>query len=114
MISKSLIILATLLGGGVHGAPPPSATHQAGAVATQAPATRVASRLEAREVVAKVQAFYTETVQLTAIFRQTYTNATFGKESVSDGKVWIKKPGKMRWDYQGKKKNVSKSFISDG
>ena len=77
---------------------------------------RVATRLSADEVVAKVQDFYLQTQHLTALFRQTYTNSTFGKTSVSDGKMWIKKPGKMRWDYvkKGKKKQVSKSFISNG
>ena len=80
---------------------------------TKAP-VRVAARLNAGQVVSKVQLFYTDNQQLTALFRQTYTNATFGKKSVSDGKVWIKKPGKMRWDYQGKRIKVKKSFISDG
>jgi outer membrane lipoprotein carrier protein len=75
--------------------------------------TSVAARLSADEIVQKVQAFYRDTRQLTAKFRQTYTNKTFGKKSISDGKVWIKKPGKMRWDYRRGRK-TRKSFISDG
>ncbi len=74
------------------------------------------SRLSADAVVGKVQNFYKDTAHLRAKFRQTVRNETFGKESVSDGWVYIKKPGKMRWDYYSKKntKKVSKSFISDG
>jgi outer membrane lipoprotein carrier protein len=78
--------------------------------------------LSAGDVVAKVQSFYAGTKQLTAKFRQTVTNAAFKDlkdPTVSDGKVYIEKPGKMRWDYSEKKqagKNpaVRKSFLSDG
>ncbi len=82
-----------------------------GGMALAAPA-----RLGADAVVAKVQAFYKDTETLRAKFRQTVTNTTFGRQSISDGYVWIKKPGKMRWDYYSKKKpvKVTKSFISDG
>ncbi len=66
----------------------------------------------------KVQNYYRKTVQLTAFFEQTYTNATFGTSSNSDGRIWIKRPGKMRWDYNDKRRkgvtSVRKSFISDG
>ncbi len=76
-----------------------------------------ATALSAPQVVEKVQAFYLKTNRLTAEFRQYYTNVTFGKKTQSDGTVYIKKPGKMRWDYRaksrGKVKQV-KSFVSDG
>jgi outer membrane lipoprotein carrier protein len=65
----------------------------------------------ADEVVGKVQAYYASTQKLKATFRQEYTNTTFGKSSTSDGKVYIAKPGKMRWDYE---KPEKKYFISDG
>ena len=75
---------------------------------------KLAGAIDADTVVGKVQSFYKATGQLTAKFRQTYSNKTFGNTNVSDGMVWIKKPGKMRWDYKGKKLKVEKSFISDG
>lgn len=68
----------------------------------------------AADIVRKVQTFYTKTKTLSAKFRQIVTNKVFGDKRVSDGRVWIKKPGKMRWDYKGKKLAVEKSFISDG
>lgn len=68
-------------------------------------------------VVDQVQKFYGNIKQVTAQFRQAVTNDTFGSTKTSDGKVWIMKPGKMRWDYLEKKKDkveVKKSFISNG
>ncbi len=84
-----------------------------------AAAVRVAAGLDANGVVGKVQKFYESTQRLTAKFRQTYTNETFGTTRVSDGRLYIKKPGKMRWDYYSKKNKsgkaeVEKTFVSDG
>jgi outer membrane lipoprotein-sorting protein len=80
--------------------------------------TRVAAAPSADEVVGKVQAFYATINHLTAKFRQEFTNATFGDKKVSDGSLWIMKPGKMRWDYYSKARKgevkVEKSFISNG
>jgi outer membrane lipoprotein carrier protein len=83
---------------------------------------RVAEADDAAAVVDKVQQFYKDVKFVTAKFRQTVKNATFGKTTTSDGKVWIKKPGKMRWDYYSKKKKKNgksvvetiKTFISNG
>jgi outer membrane lipoprotein carrier protein len=80
---------------------------------------RVAAAPTADEVVVKVQAFYANVKHLRAKFRQEVTNATFGDKKVSDGRVFIAKPGKMRWDYDSKPRKgqpatVEKSFISNG
>jgi outer membrane lipoprotein carrier protein len=69
------------------------------------------SPAKADDVVKKVQTYYAQTQKLKADFRQEYTNSTFGKTSSSDGKVYVAKPGKMRWDYS---KPEAKYFISDG
>src|SRR5688572_22702949 len=99
---KALIALTALIG--APGGPQPDK------IAIEPPA---APRLSADAVVGKVQAFYVGTQSLKAKFRQEYTNTTFGKTSTSDGVLWIKKPGKMRWDYH-KRRKLQKSFISDG
>lgn len=65
----------------------------------------------AADVVKKVQSYYADTQKLRADFRQDYTNTTFGRTSQSDGKLYVAKPGKMRWDYE---KPEKKYFISDG
>lgn len=86
------------------------------------PALRVAIVADANSVIGKVQDFYNKTQSFTANFTQTVTNQTFNKlkPKVSKGRVYILKPGKMRWDYKNKSyktandPKVSKSFISDG
>jgi outer membrane lipoprotein carrier protein len=68
-------------------------------------------------VVDRVQQFYAGIKQVTASFRQSVTNETFGSTKASDGTVWIMKPGKMRWDYLERKQGaveVKKTFISNG
>jgi len=48
----------------------------------------------------KVQTFYERTGDLEARFVQTYTYAAFGRSQVSKGTLRVKKPGKLRWDYE--------------
>lgn len=84
---------------------------------TKAAPIQVAAAGSAQQAVKKVQAFYNSTKSFTSTFTQTVTNQTFNrrKPKVSQGKVYILKPGKMRFDYaDATKKSVSKSFISDG
>jgi len=77
----------------------------------------VAAPESANDVVDQVQKYYTTINQVTATFKQTVHNAQFGTDKTSTGTVWIKKPGKMRWDYVEKKNNadrLKKAFISNG
>jgi outer membrane lipoprotein carrier protein len=70
----------------------------------------------AAAIVTGVQDFYKNTQQLTAKFRQSTVNKTFGVPKMNDGKVYLRKPGKMRWDYFSKrnKNEVVRSQMSDG
>jgi outer membrane lipoprotein carrier protein len=88
----------------------------AGPAAAAVPAVAPAS---ANGVVDKIQAFYLGIKQVNAKFRQSVTYATFGGDpKISDGRVYIQKPGKMRWDYFAAKKGAQvrtkKTFISNG
>jgi len=76
------------------------------ALAQKAPA-----RLPAKEVVAKMQAFYEKIQDLKADFKQEILSPTTGRTKTTYGVVKLKKPGKMRWDYA---KPEKKHFISDG
>jgi outer membrane lipoprotein carrier protein len=60
----------------------------------------------ASDLAAKVQAAYEQTRDLAARFSQTYTYAGFGRKQVSSGKLEVKKPGMMRWDYEAPAKKV--------
>ncbi|HEY5947779.1 MAG TPA: outer membrane lipoprotein carrier protein LolA [Kofleriaceae bacterium] len=87
------------------------ATPAAGSAATAAAAPNAGATVD------NVQKFYANIKRVTALFRQTVTNSTFGTNKTSNGTVWLAKPGKMRWDYTEKKKDkaqVTKSFISNG
>lgn len=55
---------------------------------------------EASALAAKVQAAYERTRDLEARFAQTYTYSGFGRRQVSSGRLLVKKPGMMRWDYE--------------
>lgn len=48
----------------------------------------------------RVQDFYERTRDLEARFTQTYTYASLGRAQVSKGRLRVKKPGMMRWDYE--------------
>jgi len=54
----------------------------------------------ASKVLAKVQAHYDATSDMQADFTQTYVHPVYGTKTVSKGKLRIKKPGKMVWDYE--------------
>ncbi|HSS01131.1 MAG TPA: outer membrane lipoprotein carrier protein LolA [Kofleriaceae bacterium] len=94
-------------------APTAAGAPAGGAAPTAAPAVPS----NAVQVVERVQQFYAGIKQVSAQFRQSVTNETFGSTKTSDGAVWLMKPGKMRWDYFDKKAKdveVKKSFISNG
>ena len=110
------IIARTFLG--LAPTPAPAQQHFVPTAPLVAAPTAQAQPASAADVVEHVQQFYAGIKQVTALFRQSVLNDTFGSTKTSDGTVWIMKPGKMRWDYVEKKKNntaeVKKSFISNG
>jgi outer membrane lipoprotein carrier protein len=55
---------------------------------------------DAAALARRVQGFYETTRDLRARFVQTYTYAGLGRRQVSKGSLEVKKPGRMRWDYQ--------------
>ncbi|HUK65671.1 MAG TPA: outer membrane lipoprotein carrier protein LolA [Anaeromyxobacteraceae bacterium] len=54
----------------------------------------------------EVQAFYEHTRDLETRFQQTYTYGAGGRRQVSRGTLRVKKPGKMRWDYDTPEKKT--------
>jgi len=109
------IITRTVLG--LAPAPAPATQHFVPTAPLVAAPSAPALPSSAADVVERVQQFYSGIKQVTAQFRQSVTNDTFGSTKTSDGAVWIMKPGKMRWDYVEQKKTgveVKKSFISNG
>lgn len=64
----------------------------------------------AKQVAAKVEAYYANAKHATVRFEQIYRNTTFGTDTKSKGTLRVKRPKKMRWDY-GKPKV---SYLTDG
>lgn len=64
----------------------------------------------AATVVARVQKYYDATKDLRAKFEQQLDSPSRAPSKAS-GELWLKKPGKMRWDYA---KPEKKLMVSDG
>ena len=57
---------------------------------------------KAQAVLTNVEKFYAGTKQVSATFAQQVTRPGFGTKENSTGKVYLAKPGKMRWVYTDK------------
>jgi outer membrane lipoprotein carrier protein len=86
--------------------PPPKAasarakttTAKAGSPAPAAAPAAASSAVD--KLVAKMQERYDSAGDYRARFTQQYTYAATGRERTSTGEVLIKKPGRMRWNYE--------------
>lgn len=74
-------------------------------------ALAAAPAADAHQLAARVQATYERTRDFEAHFVQTYTYAAFGRSQVSRGVLEVKKPGKMRWQYE---EPVRKTVVVNG
>ena len=70
-----------------------------------------ASALTAEEVADKVQATYRGFSDLEAVFVQKATNRLSGTSQEASGRLFLKWPGKMRWEYD---KPEPRLFLIDG
>src|SRR6185295_17578106 len=75
------------------------------------PAPAAGARLPLRAVVDRIQKRYDTASDFRAHFSQTLTNPTFNRKTTSSGEVLLKKPGRMRWNYQ---QPDPKMYLSDG
>jgi outer membrane lipoprotein carrier protein len=99
----SLLSVSILLGSGLSAVEPQAFTKMIAAQnpdAKQAEPNAPAWRPDnASDVLVMVQAFYDGTKDLEAKFKQKYWNPTYGETKTTSGKLKLKKPGKMVWDY---------------
>ena len=63
------------------------------------------------EIVRRLQARYDSTKDFTADFTQTVEAATLGQPLESTGKVYFKRPGRMRWEFATPEKQT---IVADG
>ncbi len=69
------------------------------------------ARESAQQVASALQAKYDNLRDFSADFTQQYESGILRKKLTERGKVQVKRPGKMRWDYAVPDKKV---FVSDG
>ena len=65
----------------------------------------------AEELARRIEEHHQKTRDLVARFTQTYRSGLIGRESVERGRLSLKRPGQMRWEYEAPEK---KTFVSDG
>jgi len=74
-------------------------------------ATAAATAPDVGEVVDRVEATCARVEDLSAQFHQTATNRSLGQVQEASGVFLMKRPGKMRWEYQ---KPEARLFVTDG
>ncbi|HEU5193061.1 MAG TPA: outer membrane lipoprotein carrier protein LolA [Methylomirabilota bacterium] len=82
-----------------------------GAALAAAPAAAPASAQTLDEVVAGVEATYGRINDLKAEFSQVSHNKSLGQDIKAEGTVYLKKGGKLRWDYKSPSPQL---IVSDG
>jgi outer membrane lipoprotein carrier protein len=75
------------------------------------PAEAAGQALTVDALLARVQAQYDRITHLQARFRQETRLPGFDQVQIGEGRVWIQKPGRMRWDYS---KPERQTIIADG
>ncbi len=76
---------------------------------TLLPAVAANPALDVHAIAQAVDNRYNRLQTLRAEFTETYRGA--GTERTESGSLWLKKPGKMRWEYRSPKEKL---FLSDG
>ena len=76
-----------------------------------APVAAQATTIDVTKIIAKVQRRYDRMADFKGKFKQVYTDTLYDRKRTSYGYVYVKKPGKMRWNYASPERKV---FISDG
>jgi outer membrane lipoprotein carrier protein len=69
----------------------------------------VASPADVKAEAAAIDAHYNHLRSLQAEFTEVYRGS--GMERIETGTLWLKKPGKMRWEYRSPREKL---FVSDG
>ena len=72
-------------------------------------AASTGAKPDLKDVAAAVDAHYNHLHSLEAQFTELYRGS--GIERTESGTLWLKKPGKMRWEYRSPKEKL---FVSDG
>jgi outer membrane lipoprotein carrier protein len=83
----------------------------AGVVALVVAASAQAPPPSPDDLVRRIQARYEGVKGFSATFEQKYTGGALRKQSTERGRVQVKKPGRMRWEYVQPERKL---FVADG
>ena len=75
------------------------------------PAPRLAPDPEAQALIERVEAYHQSLPYFEARFEQRFSPRIFGRDRIETGRLVMKRPGQMRWDYETPETKV---FVSDG
>lgn len=76
-----------------------------------APSSRPAPDPEAVALIERVEAYHQSLPHFEARFEQRFSPRIFGRDRVETGRLTVKRPAQMRWDYEEPEPKV---FVSDG
>ncbi len=76
-----------------------------------APSPRSAPDPEAVALIERVEAYHQSLPHFEARFEQRFSPRIFGRDRVETGRLTVKRPARMRWDYEAPEPKV---FVSDG
>ena len=80
-------------------------------IATSAAPGQAPEEQEARVLIERIEARHRSLPHFEARFEQRFSPRIFGRERIETGKLTVKRPGRMRWDYEAPEPKV---FVSDG
>lgn len=83
----------------------------AGPAAGETPFTPPPPDPEASALIERVEAYHQSLPHFEARFEQRFSPRIFGRDRVETGRMTVKRPGRMRWDYESPELKV---FVSDG
>ena len=75
------------------------------------PSSRLAPDPEAVALIERVEAYHQSLPHFEARFEQRFSPRIFGRDRVETGRLTVKRPARMRWDYEEPEPKV---FVSDG
>ena len=104
------LLMATPSSGGMPSGGPDTSIVESPITAPSGSTASIHS-MQASNLLNGIQNFYSKINDFQANFTQTFTYKIYAKQKRSHGKVYFKKPSKMRWDYQKPSKRL---FIADG
>lgn len=76
-----------------------------------APSSRLAPDPEAVALIERVESYHQSLPHFEARFEQRFSPRIFGRDRVETGRLTVKRPARMRWDYEEPEPKV---FVSDG